>query len=191
MRMGARCVSPAWNVIISAWIIPLPTWQCRCTLPVLQKRFCKWAIGSNTEIQPMWKQFLVLISGSPSVIASKAARNGLSQKLLTQFTRLSSPDMTCTIWEPGGYHRDPSQAFAGQWYTMAVPWPGFNYLHSSQQAKALGWSSSKGNEPRRMLLAPLSCPYSHGPESTLLGQEPACLAQTVTELMHTAESKWL
>lgn len=33
MRVGARCVSPVRNVIISRWITPLPTGQCHCTLP--------------------------------------------------------------------------------------------------------------------------------------------------------------
>lgn len=54
-------------------------------------------------------------------------------------------------------------------------------------ARVLGWSSSKGYERWRTLLAHLSCPYSHGPESTLLAKNLLALHKAITELVHTAE----
>lgn len=71
---------------------------------------------------------------------------------------------------------DSSLCRAAVWCSCALIW-----LHPSPHAcpaQVLGWSSSKGFARRRVLLVQLSCPYSCGPESTLSGQEPACLAQS-------------
>lgn len=67
---------------------------------------------------------------------------------------------------------------------QAVPLFGFIPLHMFL-VKVLGRSSRKGTGCRTMLVQ-LSCPYAQGPESTLVGQEPACLAQS----NHRSSSSW-
>lgn len=59
---------------------------------------------------------------------------------------------------------------------QAVPLFGIIPLHMFL-VKVLGRSSRKGTGCRTMMVQ-LSCPYAQGPESTLVGQEPVCLAQS-------------